>query len=98
LKPIQAEEFKKMDDKEGLIVLFYIQRTSPCRKFIKRLETMDLEVRKMNLDSNALFCQDLEIKAVPTLIKFDEEGEPEVWKTGSLSKDEVKKYFIEGKE
>jgi thioredoxin 1 len=67
----------------------------PCRAMDHILDLMDLnmEVEKINIDTDSDMCKQYDVRAVPTLIKINEEGKELGRLKGLQNNDDIMKLL-----
>lgn len=77
MKEVTVIEFENLKTKGDKILLeLYADWCGPCQKLLPKIETIgksypNIHFLKMNVDKNLEFCNNNNIKAVPTILIFD---------------------------
>ena len=90
------EEFDKLI-KEGLILVdFYAQWCGPCKMLGPVLETLDIDVLKIDVDECPELAREYGIMTIPTLMLFNN-GELKSTKNGFIPKEMLENWINENK-
>ncbi len=90
------EDFDKMT-KEGLVLVdFYATWCGPCKMLGPVLETLDIDVLKIDVDECPEVAREYGIMTIPTLMLFNE-GELKGTSTGFMPKEALENWIEENK-
>ena len=90
------EEFDKLT-KEGLVLVdFYAQWCGPCKMLGPVLETLDIDVLKIDVDECPELAREYGIMSIPTLMLFTN-GELKSTKNGFMPKEMLENWINENK-
>ena len=88
MKIVNSEEFKNAINQD-CIVSFSTSWCGPCKMLTPTLETItEVDVYKVDADSEAQLCIEYGIRSVPTIISF-KEGKEYKRLTGNQSKNKI---------
>ena len=96
MKYINSNNFDEEIARGRVLVDFYADWCGPCKMMSPILDEFskisDIEVKKINVDSNELIAKRYGIMSIPTLILF-EDGREVKKKIGYLTLEELKNIF-----
>ncbi|MBR6769232.1 MAG: thioredoxin family protein [Clostridia bacterium] len=96
IEEITKEELLHAEQGAGLVE-FYTPSCPHCKVLEKRLEDMaekpkDLRIYKMNVEKEAQLCEELGIRSVPVLIRFEDRQEKER-RVGAIPTSEIEQMI-----
>lgn len=74
------------------ILKFYGDWCGPCKVLSKTLQSLNINVEEINVDSNEELVSKYHISSVPVLIKLDSEGKEIARLVGNKSKDQIEEF------
>lgn len=92
----KKEEFDKLIKKGLVLVDFYATWCGPCKMLSPVLETLDIDVLKIDVDEFPELAREYGVMTIPTLMLFNN-GELKNTKNGFMSKDALENWINENK-
>ena len=90
------EDFNKLT-KEGLVLVdFFATWCGPCKMLSPILETLDIEVLKIDVDECPELAREYGIMTIPTLLLFNN-GELKATSNGFMPKEAIENWIEENK-
>ena len=90
------EDFDKMIKESLVLVDFYASWCGPCKMLGPILETLDIDVLKIDVDECPELAREYGIMSVPTLMLFNE-GQLKSTNTGFMPKEALENWIEENK-
>lgn len=90
------EDFNKMIKERLVLVDFYATWCGPCKMLGPVLETLDIDVLKIDVDESPELAREYGIMSVPTLMLFNE-GKLKSTNTGFMPKEALENWIEENK-
>ena len=92
MKIVNTEEFNALMNEDAVLVDFFATWCGPCKMMGAVLETMDINILKVNVDEYPEIARRFGIMSIPTLIIF-EDGKEVAKNIGFMSKEALTEFL-----